>query len=306
VSFGGVWAAAEQKVRYALVAATPLAWINPRAPMIASEWMPPRWLQPWLIRMAHWASNKILTQNLKKLARQLGNIADPSFRSVERNATFHLGMWSPMLRKCLPGDPPGAAVCGFARAGQYVAAYSPEVEAFLSSGPPPVVVGLGSAYAFTSGPLIRRVAKACVYASLRCLIVGYPTAETNFPGSVLVVRAAPYHLIFPRSAVVVIHGGAGTTSEALRSGRPVLALPFAFDQFHMANEVEATGAGIWVRKRDRSLDGIVGALTRLISDDRFVERASQLARSLSCEPDGAEIAADLIEQLPLRLTQGRE
>jgi hypothetical protein len=31
-------------------------------------------------------------------------------------------MWSPALRKRLPGDPPGSAVCGFARAGQFVAA----------------------------------------------------------------------------------------------------------------------------------------------------------------------------------------
>jgi UDP:flavonoid glycosyltransferase YjiC (YdhE family) len=151
-----------------------------------------------------------------------------------------------------------------------------------------------------SGDVIRVVAEACERAGLRCLIVGHPAAETNFAGSVLAVRCAPYHLVFPRAAVVVIHGGAGTTAEALRSGRPILVLPFAFDQFHMANEVEATGAGIWVRKRDRSLDGVARALTWLVSDDRFIRRASQLARSLSTEPDGAEIAAELIERLPLK------
>jgi UDP:flavonoid glycosyltransferase YjiC (YdhE family) len=148
-----------------------------------------------------------------------------------------------------------------------------------------------------SGDVIRVVAEACERAGLRCLIVGHPAAETNFAGSVRAVRYAPYHLVFPRAAVVVIHGGAGTTGEALRSGRPILVLPFAFDQFHMAKEVEATGAGVWVRKRDRSLDGIAGALRRLVSDDRFTQRASQWARLLSREPDGAEIAAQLIEQL---------
>jgi UDP:flavonoid glycosyltransferase YjiC (YdhE family) len=76
-------------------------------------------------------------------------------------------------------------------------------------------------------------------------------------------------------------------------------LPFAFDQFHMANEVEAAGVGIWVRKRDRSSDGILKALTRLVSDVRFGQRASDLARFLSREPDGAKTAAELIEQLPL-------
>jgi hypothetical protein len=84
--------------------------------MIASEWIPTRWLQPWLSRMAHWATNEILRQSLKKLAKQLGNIPGYSFRSVERNAALYLGMWPPTLRECLPGDPPGAAVCEFARA----------------------------------------------------------------------------------------------------------------------------------------------------------------------------------------------
>ena len=300
VSFGGVWAAAEQGIRYVLIAATPLAWINPRAPMIVSEWIPPRWLQPWLSRVARWAADQVLTQSLKKLARQLGTIPDPSLRSIETNAALHLGMWAPTLRQRLPGDPLGAAVCGFARAGHFVTeVHLPDVEVFLSSGPPPVVVGLGSAYALTSGSLIRVVAEVCERSGLRCLIVGYPAAETNFAGSVLAVRSAPYHLVFPRAAAVVIHGGAGTTGEALRSGRPILALPFAFDQFHMANEVEAAGAGIWVRKRDRSPNGILKELTRLISDVRFAQRASDLARSLSGEPDGAKTAAELIEQLPV-------
>jgi rhamnosyltransferase subunit B len=300
VSFGGVWAARERGVRYVLVAATPLAWINPRAPTIASEWIPPRWLQPWIGRAAHWAADKVLSRSLTKLAGNLGTIPDPSFRGVEANATLHLGMWSPMLRRRLPGDPPGSVVCGFARAGHFAGGEClPEVEAFFTSGPPPVVVGLGSAYAFTSGPLLRTIAEACEHAGLRCLIVGHPAAEANFAGSALAVRYAPYDVVFPRAAAIVIHGGAGTTSEALRSGRPVLALPFAFDQFQMANEVEASGAGIWVRKRDRSLDGIAGALTRLVSDARFVQRALDLAGCLAREPDGAAAAAELIEQLPL-------
>jgi rhamnosyltransferase subunit B len=222
VSFGGVWAAAEQGVRYVLIAASPLAWINPRAPFIVSDWMPPRRLQPWLSRVAHWAADKVLTRNLKRLAGRLESVPDPSFCRIERNAALHLGMWSPTLRRSLPGDPPHSAVCGFARAGHFVAGEClPEVEAFLSSGPPPVVLGLGSAYAFTSGPLIRVVAEACKRAGLRCLIVGHPAGETNFAGSVLAVRHAPYHLVFPRSGVVVIHGGAGTTNEAMRSGRPI-------------------------------------------------------------------------------------
>jgi hypothetical protein len=300
MSFGAVWAAAEKKIRHALVSASPLVWVNPRAPMIVSDWVPPRWLQRQIGHIAGVAASEFFTHSLRPVARRMGTISDASFRSFIRDAALLLGMWSPSIRSALSGDPPASTVCGFARAGHFGGeTCSPEVEAFLAKGPPPVVVGLGSAHAFTAGPLLRAVAEACDRAGLRCLIAGCPASESNFGRAVLAVRYEPYHLVFPRAAVVVIHGGAGATSEALRSGRPVLALPFAFDQFLMANQVERAGAGIWLRKRQRSCREITNALLRLVSRENFARRAEALASTLACERDGALVAAELIESHPL-------
>jgi spore coat polysaccharide biosynthesis predicted glycosyltransferase SpsG len=45
----------------------------------------------------------------------------------------------------------------------------------------------------------------------------------------------------PRASVVVHQGGIGTTAEALRSGRPMLVVPFAHDQYDNAERVRRLG-----------------------------------------------------------------
>ena len=55
------------------------------------------------------------------------------------------------------------------------------------------------------------------------------------------VRDAPHALLFPRTAVVVHHGGSGTTAQALRAGVPQVLLPLILDQFHHAHRLQIAG-----------------------------------------------------------------
>jgi UDP:flavonoid glycosyltransferase YjiC (YdhE family) len=56
-----------------------------------------------------------------------------------------------------------------------------------------------------------------------------------------VVHDAPHALLFPRVAVVVHHGGSGTTAQALRAGVPQVVLPLILDQFHHAHRLHLCG-----------------------------------------------------------------
>jgi UDP:flavonoid glycosyltransferase YjiC (YdhE family) len=55
------------------------------------------------------------------------------------------------------------------------------------------------------------------------------------------VRDAPHALLFPRTALVVHHGGSGTTAQALRAGVPQVLLPLILDQFHHAHRLFLAG-----------------------------------------------------------------
>ena len=55
------------------------------------------------------------------------------------------------------------------------------------------------------------------------------------------VRDAPHALLFPRMAVVIHHGGSGTTAQTLRAGVPQVLLPLILDQFHHAHRLYLAG-----------------------------------------------------------------
>ncbi len=96
-----------------------------------------------------------------------------------------------------------------------------ELAAFLDNGPPPLVVSLGSFVPYSDTDLYAQAAIAAKRLGKRAvLLVG--EAEATGSDQVLIRSYAPHSLLFPRAAVVVHHGGVGTTGQALRSGRPQL------------------------------------------------------------------------------------
>jgi rhamnosyltransferase subunit B len=300
VAFGALWAAAERSVPSALVQASPALWMGWDAPLVFADSRvaarlarPMSALAPSLLAFA-------LTRFLRPLARCIGmRRGSASYRAALDGAALRLGLWSPQLRGRVPSDPPRGLICGFARAsalGGEQAGLAPEVESFLAAGPPPVVVGFGSAYALGAGPILAAIAEACAALEQRCLVVGHP-AGASFPPNTLAVRYAPYDRVFPRAAAVVVHGGAGTSGEALRSGKPILGVPFAFDQFTLCAAIERLGAGRRQPLRARRTCDFISSLRALLADGGIRGRAREVGARFSAERDGAETAADAVERL---------
>jgi len=101
----------------------------------------------------------------------------------------------------------------------------PALDAWLRDGAPPVYVGFGSMEGPARAAVVERLRRAIEETGRRCLVG----------------REAPHHLLFPRVAAVVHHGGAGTTAAALRAGVPQVVLPIALDQFHNADALRRAG-----------------------------------------------------------------
>ena len=119
----------------------------------------------------------------------------------------------------------------------------PELNAWLGAGEPPVFVGFGS----MSGPGTQRVGRLIVEAvsasGRRCALdAGWAgLGAGSLPPGWRVIREAPHALLFPRCAVVVHHGGSGTTAQALRAGVPQVVLPLILDQFHQGHRLHLAG-----------------------------------------------------------------
>lgn len=298
---GVFWAAIERRVRSVMVSATPVFWLSRAAPAQFLDFEIPGWLLPHVAWLARTVGINFADHLLRSVSRTVGaNAFDGSQTAIEAGVALHAGMWPELVRPRAPDDAPNRVASGFARAGHLwttAPALSPELEAFLSSGEPPVVIALGSIFSLGSGALVADIAAACAELGRRCVVVGRPPRDQPLPEGTFVVPYATYHLVFPRAAAVVIHGGAGTTGEALKSGRPAVVVPLAFDQFGLAWQVERLGAGVRVPKRGRTREVLARALRTACEDEEIAARATEIAATLREEADGAERTARLITQL---------
>ncbi|WP_438017224.1 hypothetical protein WMF18_41660 [Sorangium sp. So ce315] len=63
------------------------------------------------------------------------------------------------------------------------------------------------------------------------------------PDTILRIDAAPHDWLYPRVAVAVIPGGAGTVAACLRAGRPAVVVPHLADQLFWGRRVEGLRVG---------------------------------------------------------------
>jgi UDP:flavonoid glycosyltransferase YjiC (YdhE family) len=112
---------------------------------------------------------------------------------------------------------------------------------FLDAGPAPVYIGFGSMAGIAQGTLVDAI--AAVASGRRVLFhPGWSGIDpARLPPDVFVLDDTPHDWLFPRTALVVHHGGAGTSHAAARAGVPSVVVPFAGDQFFWARRMALRG-----------------------------------------------------------------
>ncbi len=115
-----------------------------------------------------------------------------------------------------------------------------DLQAWLVAGEPPIYIGFGSMSGAATIRLEALLKSALADMGRRVLIgAGWAglAAQADLPAGWRLVDDAPHALLFARVAVVVHHGGSGTTAQALRAGVPQVVLPLILDQFHHAHRL---------------------------------------------------------------------
>jgi sterol 3beta-glucosyltransferase len=109
---------------------------------------------------------------------------------------------------------------------------SPELEAFLAAGPPPVVIGFGSMSGTNTESLTRMLVDGLRRAGRRAILqAGWSKlGAADLGHDILCVDYVPHGWLFERASCVVHHGGAGTTAAVLRAGKPQVIVWHLADQ----------------------------------------------------------------------------
>ena len=92
----------------------------------------------------------------------------------------------------------------------------------------------------------------------------------------------------------VTHAGSNSALEAMYWGRPMLALPFMFDQHHYARRAAELSVGLRLEPHTLTSRDVQEAVRRLLTEPRFSEAGRRLGGRLRYTP-GVEGAANLVE-----------
>ncbi|AGU52752.1 putative glycosyltransferase [Variovorax paradoxus B4] len=262
----------------------------------ASPFLPPSRVPRWLHRASHHLVNAMLWRAFRPAvnAARAEVCALPPRRRMWSTHPMLYG-FSPSLVPRPADWPANAAVCG-----QWIPPAPdwqppPALAAFLAAGEAPVYIGFGSMTGFDAARL-RQVVVDGVAGRRAVLHPGWSGIDTQgLPTNFHVVGEVPHDWLFPRTSLVVHHGGSGTTHSAARAGVPSVVVPFAGDQFFWAHQLAQAGV---------APDAVAGS--RLGADDlarglAFAGRPEVRARALALgekmrAEDGLSRAVEAIER----------
>ncbi len=173
-----------------------------------------------------------------------------------------------------------------------------DLQAFLQAGPPPVYIGFGSMSTGNASHLTELVVKALTLSGQRGIVMtGWGALNhKQLPETVCAVDEVPHGWLFPRTAVVVHHGGAGTTGACLRAGVPAIIIPFMSDQPFWGEQVYKRGVGPRpILQKRLSAEALAEAITLAVTNQEMRECAATLGQMIRGE-DGVGNAVRLFKQ----------
>jgi sterol 3beta-glucosyltransferase len=137
---------------------------------------------------------------------------------------------------------------------QPIAGVPDELRTFLrDSSEPPIYMGFGSMPVRNPNQLlhdfatcIKRLGRRGIYCRAWVRNLDSEQVLSQVFGSdeqrtVICINGAPHEWLFPRCAMAIHHGGAGTTAASMRAGIPTCIMPVLADQVHLLQWLRSAG-----------------------------------------------------------------
>jgi rhamnosyltransferase subunit B len=275
--------------------------VLPQMPLLAKL----RFLGPAFHRLLFWCARlsvRSWSEPWHRLRAEVGlppTSASPLFEG-QHSPFLVLALFSKLLADKQPDWPRQAVITGFPFYDQDgEAGMPPELVRFLDAGPPPLVFTLGSSAVVDAGPFYEHSVAAAQRLGRRAvLLVGKDPRNrpASLPAGVVAFAYAAYSELFPRAAAIVHQGGIGTTAAAMRSGRPMLVMPYAHDQPDNAERVTRLGIARTIARPRYTPTRAAAELRRLLDNPVYSRRALEVGKQVRQE-DAVRAACDALTGL---------
>jgi len=295
LDFAGRSVAEYYKIPYFMISPMPLAFKSKyHAPMT----IPVQNLPSWLNRLFWWigelSGRLLFCKKINRYRHELGLGKVINYTAfMSKNAILAA---DPILAP-LPPDCKNIFHTGFLDYDEGTELDKKIID-FINAGTTPIYIGFGSMDDPSSEKTKTILQGLLDEKELRFVIskgwanLNIETSSTN----VLFIDHVPFTKLFPKMAVLVHHGGAGTTCTASRAGIPQIIIPHGLDQFYWGNRVKALKIGpAPIPRKKLTSEKLIKALYEVIGNQEYNDNAKRIASIISKE-NGVEEALNYIKK----------
>ncbi|GLU52864.1 glycosyltransferase [Dyadobacter frigoris] len=170
---------------------------------------------------------------------------------------------------------------------------------FNTSNAPKILISIGTTFDHEyKKDFFSKVVEAFGGENLQVVLVSDPDLFEQWPANFIVQSRVPQLDLLPHLNAVICHAGHNTVSETLYQGLPLVVIPIAYDQSHVAGRVVATGCGVRLNYRRFRAHHLKDAVREILSEPAYKKAAEEIGRSFK-ESGGTTRAAELLESLVL-------
>lgn len=174
-----------------------------------------------------------------------------------------------------------------------------DLSAFIEVGKPPVFIGFGSMPIKDPQRVTAVILEALKQSGQRGILhMGWGGIGSQpLPEYVFKIDYAPYDWLFSLMAMVIHHGGSGTTAFGLRAGIPSCVVPFVFDQFYWGEQIARLGVGPQpIPYKELNVNRLTEAISQGVGDLQTKRNAHALGQKIQAEK-GIENALIIVEKM---------
>jgi UDP:flavonoid glycosyltransferase YjiC (YdhE family) len=118
--------------------------------------------------------------------------------------------------------------------------------------------------------------------------------DADLPKTVFKLDYAPFAWLLPQMAMVIHHGGSGSTGAGLASGVPSMVVSHGFDQTFWGKRIKRLGAGpAPLMRASLTAQKLAEAITHTLADESIKRLAAEIGAQIRAE-DGVGRAVRLI------------
>lgn len=181
----------------------------------------------------------------------------------------------------------------------------PEIDAWLTEQSRPIVYVSFGSMVWPEATILRNLARGLRYSNLAVLWAqphaqrAWLAEESLPPERFYFVDFAPQTALLAsgRIACFVTHAGSSSVQESLSAGVPMLCVPFLWDQPYNASVMVRLGVAVRLPRRRLKQGDVRAAVTELLCNPGYAERARALAAELRTLRDKTAQSPGWIERI---------